>query len=140
VIQTFYPAANYPSVFRRLAAVISDVLFDCNSFAMASSSVPAKRYRALTTIPPGTHAIGAAVLGGYPLATPELVKRFRRLIMNFVVFGDPNGQDGGVGGGVVFPEFKEGKGLEISATDIKVVDLSGDKEVCSWWSMGLYTP
>ena len=55
--------------------------------------------------------------------------------MNFVVFGDPNGQDGGVGGGVAFPEFKDaGKGLEISAAEIKVVDLSGGSEVCTWWA------
>ena len=61
--------------------------------------------------------------------------------MNFVVFGDPNGEDGGVGGGIVVPEFKDaGKGVEINATDIKVVDLSGDSEVCRWWTKALYTP
>ena len=61
--------------------------------------------------------------------------------MNFVVFGDPNGQDGGVGGGVTFPEFKDaGQGLEISATDIKVSDLRGNPELCTWWAKGLYSP
>ena len=140
-IQTFYPAQNYPSLFNRLAAVVGDVLFNCNTYAMASSSAPAKRYRLLTTIPPGTHGIGALTLLGYPLAAPDLVKRFRRLIMNFVVFGDPNGQDGGVGGGVVFPEFQTaGKGLQINTTDITLVDLTGNSEVCKWWLKGLYTP
>ena len=140
-IQTFYPAQNYPSVFRRLAAVVSDLIFNCHGYAMASSSAPAKRYRILTTIPPGTHATGASVLLGDPLAAPEIVKRYRRLVMNFAVFGDPNGEDGGIGGGIVLPEFKAaGKGVEINATDIKVVDLSGDSEVCTWWAKALYTP
>ena len=61
--------------------------------------------------------------------------------MNFVVCGDPNGEDGGVGSGVAFPEFQAaGMGLEINATDIKVVDLSRDSEVCKWWLKGLFTP
>ena len=140
-IQAFYPAQNYASEFKRLAAVVSDLLFNCHGYAMASSSAPAKRYRMLTTIPPGTHAIGTLTLLGYPLATPDLIKRFRRLIMNFVVFGDPNGEDGGIGGGIVLPEFQpDGKGVEISSSDIKVVDLDGDAEVCTWWSKGLYMP
>ena len=141
-IQTFYPAQNYPSVFRRLAAVFGDAMFNCHAYAMVSSSAPTKRYRMLTTIPPGIHGTGALnLLGLRSEATPELLKRFRRLVMNFVVFGDPNGEDGSVGGEVVFPEFQAaGKGLEISATDIKLVDLSGDSEVCTWWAMGLYTP
>ena len=61
--------------------------------------------------------------------------------MNFVVFGDPNGEDGGVGGGVMFPEFGgEGMGVEINATDIGVAELNGDEEVCRWWAKALYTP
>ena len=140
-IQSFYPAQNYPSVFRRLAAAIGDVKFDCNTFAMASSSAPAKRYRFLTSMPPGIHGTGTLALFEFPFATPELVKRFQRLAMNFVVFGDPNGWDGGVGGGVVFPESKGAeKGVEINATDIKVADFSADSEVCTWWAKGLYTP
>ena len=116
-------------------------MFDCHGYAMACSSAPAKRYRILTTIPPGTHATGALTLLGLPLAAPELVKRFRRLVMNFVVFGDPNGEDGDAGCGVVLPEFNAArKGIEINATDIQVVDLSGDSEVCTWWAKALYTP
>ena len=61
--------------------------------------------------------------------------------MNFVVFGDPNGEDGDAGCGVVLPEFNAArKGIEINATDIQVVDLSGDSEVCTWWAKALYTP
>src|SRR5437660_155977 len=88
-IQTFYPAQNYPSVFSRLVAVTSDMRYNCHGYAMASSSSPtAKRYRMLTTIPPGTHGTGALTLIGFPLATPDLLKRFRRIVMNFIVFGD----------------------------------------------------
>ena len=51
------------------------------------------------------------------------------------------GEDEGVGGGVVVPEFKdEGKGPEINTTDIKVVESNKDTEICRWWAKALYTP
>ncbi|RPA95802.1 alpha/beta-hydrolase [Choiromyces venosus 120613-1] len=139
-IVSFYPASSYNSTFWRLAAVTSDIIFNCNNFAMASSESPKKRYRFLTSIPPGTHAVGAAALFGAPLGDPAVVRRFRRFVMNFVVYGDPNGSDGGVGNGVVFPEYNAGKGLEVSGTEIKQVDLGGDTGKCTWWSQGFYTP
>ena len=85
-------------MFRRLAAVTGDATVGCHTYAMASSSALAMRYRILATLLLGTDSTGAATLLRFPLATPELAKRFRGLITNFVVFGDPNGQDGGVGG------------------------------------------
>ena len=59
---------------------------------------------------------------------PEIAMRYRSLVTNIVVFGVPNGKDGGVRGGIVLLEFK-GAGK----------DLSGDSEVCTWWAKALYT-
>lgn len=135
MLLSFYPRASYASEVERFAAFFGDSTFDSNRYAV-SAALPGRTYNMVNT---GRHGDGTNNLfNDLPdgQLSVQVVAQMRRFVMNFVVTGDPNGEQG-VAEGVVWPVYEGGRGLVVTEEGMQVVDVTARDAVWKWWAKGM---